>query len=168
MSPLSVLSSRYAIPMLWAYFGLANTLYYNYYHASCSFCFSQCLSVEASWNFVPSIKFYLPFTIIAYRRLGISKVLSFCTLVAYPDMPVCLPTWKLCVLSSSYTNCIPEGRNFRSYQLQFSFQTYSGTIATSYFSLFVIKCRPCLALMYTWRNWGAWMIAWLHNEVVSS
>ena len=131
--------------MLWAYFCLANTLYYNYYYAPCSFCFSQCLNIETSWNFVSSIKFYLPYTSIAYRRLGISKVLSFCTVVAYPDMPVCLPSWKLCVLSSSYTKCIPEVRNFRSYQFQFSCQTYGGTIATTYFSLFVIKCRSLLA-----------------------
>jgi hypothetical protein len=147
MSPLSVLSSRYVIPMLWAYFCLANTLYYNYYYVPCSFCLSQCLSIETSWNFVSSIKFYLPFTLIAYRRLGISKVLSFCTLVAYRDMPVCLPSWKLWVLSSSYTNCIPEVSNFRSCQLQFSSHSYRGTIANSYFSLFVIKCRPLIALI---------------------
>ena len=143
MSPRSVLSSRYAISMLWAYFCLANTLYHNYYYASCSFCFSQCLSIETIWNFVSLIKFYLPFTLIAYRRLGISKVLNFCTLVAYPDMPVCLPSCKLCVLSSCYTNCISEVRIFEV--ISFS-SALRGTIATSYFSLFVIKCRRLLAL----------------------
>jgi hypothetical protein len=52
-------------------------LYCNYSSALCSFCFFLCRSMQASWKFVSSIKFYLSFTLIAYRRLATPRVL-FC------------------------------------------------------------------------------------------